>query len=219
MKKRYIIAIVVLLGLSICLFIGSIAVFFYFYSISRVPTSSMSNTILQNEQILSEKHFKDIKRGDIFIFKFPKDRSVQYAKRIVGLPGEKIEIKDQQVYINGHALPEQIILARPRLHSNNQFDFETPMDLIGKVNDLKNPAYIVYISTAEQEDITDLTASGQKYGVGEPYLIPENSYFMLGDYRDNSQDSRYWGPVTKEDLVSKVIMVRKNATGSWEEIK
>ena len=130
---------------------------------ATVPSGSMEPTVMTGDRVIGLRlayMFSSPKRGDVIVFKYPDDRSVQYLKRIIGLPGEKVEIKDGKVYIN---------------------DSEEPLE----------EEYLTVVPT-------------DNYG---PYFVPEDSYFMLGDNRNNSKDSRYWKNtyVKKEDIVAKVL--------------
>ena len=130
---------------------------------ARVPSESMDKTIMTGDRFFGNRLaylFDDPERFDIVVFKYPDDESQLFVKRVIGLPGETVEIKDGKVYINGS---------------------ETPLD----------------------DSFTPETPTGD-YG---PYVVPEGSYFMLGDNRNHSGDSRFWKQpyVEKEKIVGKVI--------------
>ena len=130
---------------------------------ARVPSESMEKTIMTGDRFFGNRLaylFDDPERFDIVVFKYPDDESQLFAKRLIGLPGETVEIKDGKVYINGS---------------------ETPLD----------------------DSFTPETPTGD-YG---PYVVPEGSYFMLGDNRNHSGDSRFWKQpyVEKEKIVGKAI--------------
>ncbi len=130
---------------------------------AQVPTGSMESTVMTNDRVFAFRLsylLEEQKRGDIVVFPFPDDESVNYLKRIIGLPGETIEIIDGKVYINNSKEP------------------------------LK-------------EDYLKETPTGT-YG---PYEVPDDSYFMLGDNRNVSLDSRYWDNtyVKKDKIMGKVI--------------
>lgn len=113
---------------------------------AEIPTGSMENTVMTGDHILALKIaylFHGPERGDIVVFKFPDDESQNYLKRVIGLPGETVEIIDGKVYINSELLNEDYLK-------------EVPVGSYG------------------------------------PYQVPEDSYFMLGDNRNFSEDSRYW---------------------------
>lgn len=131
---------------------------------ARVPSESMEKTIMTGDRFFGNRLaylFDDPERFDIVVFKYPDDESQLFVKRVIGLPGETVEIKDGKVYINGS---------------------ETPLD----------------------DSFTPETPTGD-YG---PYVVPEGSYFMLGDNRNHSGDSRFWKQpyVQKEKIVGKAIL-------------
>ena len=144
---------------------------------ARVPSESMENTIMTGDRVFGfrlayglnvdlfgnhiSKKVKDPERFDIIIFKYPDDESQLFIKRLIGLPGETVEIRDGKVYIDG-ALE--------------------PLD----------DSFVPEVPTGD-------------YG---PYKVPENSYFMLGDNRENSRDSRFWDNtfVTFDQIVGKAVL-------------
>ena len=131
---------------------------FFIIAIAVVPTGSMDTTIPAGSRIMGLRLFKEPERGDIVIFKYPDDESVDYLKRIIGLPGETVEIISGKVYINGELLDE------PYLSEEPTGDFG-------------------------------------------PYQVPEDSYFMLGDNRALSKDSRNWHNtyVKKDKIIAKAF--------------
>ena len=130
-----------------------------------VPTGSMENTVPVGSRIIGFRLyylFEEPQRGDIVIFKFPDDEKKDYLKRIIGLPGDTVDIVDGKVYINGSDVP----LDEPYLS-------EEPVGSYG------------------------------------PYVVPENCYFMMGDNRNYSNDSRFWDTtyVTRDELVAKAFIM------------
>ena len=128
-----------------------------------VPTGSMKNTIMPNDRLIAFRLsylFSDPERYDIVVFKAPDDESTLYVKRIIGLPGEKVNIIDGKVFIDDQEVP-----------LSDDYIME---DMLGSFG---------------------------------PYTVPENSYFMLGDNRNDSQDSRYWENtfLPKENILGKVL--------------
>lgn len=131
---------------------------------SRVPSASMENTIMTKDRVIGSRltyHFTDPKRGDIAIFHFPDDESIYYVKRIIGEPGDIVDIKDGHVYLNNSETP--------LVESYLQEPMEWEPDL--------------------------------------HYEVPEDSYFMMGDNRNQSADSRRWRNtfVKREKLIAKVM--------------
>lgn len=119
---------------------------------------------LINKVLFSVDSFKDFARDDVAVFRFPKKRSEFFIKRIIGLPGEKIEVKNNQIKIFNDANPDGLVLDESQ-----------------------------YLSPAVKT-FGDLTIT-----------LKEDEYFVMGDNRMFSSDSRYWGPVNKADIVGKVI--------------
>lgn len=117
----------------------------------KIPTEGMSPTIKKGDWFIATPT-EEIKRGDIIVFKYPKDTSIWYVFRVVGLPGETVELKDNKVLVNGNLIDEAYVLPE-----NNK--------------------------------------SKVKEGV---YQVQIANFFVLGDNRDNSADSRFWGTVPEE---------------------
>jgi signal peptidase I len=156
----------------------------------KIPTGSMENNLLIGDHLLVNKFvfaptltaaertllpIDPIRRGDIIVFKYPEQPDRDFIKRVIGLPGETIELRNKKVHINGVPLDE------PYVH----FIFP-PEDGPTGAPDLPD---------------FDVTRS---YG---PVTIPERQYFMMGDNRDNSQDSRYWGFMPEEYVKGKALFV------------
>jgi signal peptidase I len=196
-----------------------------------VPTGSMQNTILVGDYLLVNKFIftpggqelpflpqREIQRGDIIVFKYPgnkvhpeNDRSrnlvpyqINYVKRVIGLPGETIEFRDNQVFINGQLLPEHRMIGDA---DDNQSALET------KEFEERHPdqKYDVYYSERTVNAIKagqHLTRQGYEFGVKDkPMKVPDNSFFVMGDSRDNSEDSRFWGFVPRELIIGRAMFV------------
>jgi len=196
MKKK------VLIGLAILLLVGGIALVGtvgYGFRLMRLPTGGMANTILPGENIAVTKFYGEINRGDIIVFKYPKNPSIYYIKRVIGLPGETIEVRGKQILINGQELPEK----------------KVKVDLaVGDPQSEKPLREIADEGTGEYRvcyDKTTWEGAGydheMKYAVREPFKIPPGQYFMMGDSRDNSMDSRYWGTVTQDAILYKAYLI------------
>lgn len=130
---------------------------------AKVPTGSMENTIMTNDRFVALRlsyWFGEPERGDVVVFKYPDNEDVLYVKRVIGLPGETITIKDGRVYIND-----------------------------------------------SEEPLADEYVKEEPYGDFGPYTVPEGSYFMMGDNRNNSLDSRYWQNkfVEEDKILGKVV--------------
>jgi signal peptidase I len=166
----------------------------------QVPTGSMANTIIPGDHLLVTKDVEEIKRGDIVVFKFPQDPKVSYISRTIGLPGDEVLLKGNKVFINGQAIPEQRVTV----------EIDSPsLSLVPELNVEPAPAgatYRVYYLPREPGE-TLVQESMLKYAVNEPIRVPAESYFMLGDCRDNSLDSRYWGFVPRANIWAKPIAI------------
>jgi signal peptidase I len=157
----------------------------------KIPTGSMENNLLIGDHLLVNKFvfaptltgventllpIDPIRRGDVIVFKYPEQPDRDFIKRVIGLPGETIELRNKKVYINGKPLDE------PYVH------FIFPPDENGESSEASLPDF-------------DPTRS---YG---PVMVPERHYFMMGDNRDNSQDSRYWGFLPADYVKGKALFV------------
>jgi signal peptidase I len=155
----------------------------------KIPTGSMENNLLIGDHLLVNKMVFGptetalertlmpvgrIKRGDVIVFKYPEEPERDFIKRVIGLPGETLEVREKKVYINGQALDE------PYVHF------------------LQPPSAI-----SEQAEFTSIDVR-ERYG---PVTVPANQYFMMGDNRDNSQDSRYWGFLSRELIKGKALFI------------
>ncbi|MEP7340829.1 MAG: signal peptidase I [Acidobacteriota bacterium] len=182
-----------------------------------VPTGSMQNTINIGDHLFVNKFIfgkptpvlgkllptREIKRGDIIVFKLPSDPKVNYVKRVIGLPGDSVQVKGQRVFINGKEIPEERAYVKLDGHRD---EGELP---VVKVDPKPQGAtYRVFLDAdrASGDDLFDVT-EGMKYGVKEPTTVPPSSYFVMGDSRDNSLDSRYWGFVPRSNVFARALYV------------
>jgi signal peptidase I len=181
---------------------------------AEVPSASMENTIYVGDRFLINKFIfapgptmpflpqREIRRGDIIVFKYPaesvpSEKIVQYKtlfiKRVIGLPGETIEVKGATVYVDGKPLPEYHVTARDLNLGNDQ----------AELKDLKpqttGEPYTVYYSP--KPSLAGIN------GVVHPFSVPQGNYFVMGDNRDNSKDSRFWGTVPRDLVVGRAMFV------------
>jgi signal peptidase I len=173
----------------------------------KMPTGSMEPTLLIGDRLLVNKRIyreDEPRRGDLIVFKYPEDPEVSYVKRLIGLPGEKIEIRERTVYINDSPIDEDYT------------QYINP----GSLSDRYGPAYI-----PKKGDAFEFLESGTKVNgavmYGEvvqsyqdktasytgSYAVSQNQYFAIGDNRDNSKDSRYWGTVPRDYLLGRVLII------------
>lgn len=147
---------------------------------SKIPTGSMEDTLLVGDYIMVNRFayaptatalekailpVRDVERGDVIVFKYPEDPDVDFIKRVIGLPGETVEMRQGTVYINGTALDEPYVLTKHKDYS----PFPTPG--------------------------------------GVRVTVPENCYFVMGDHRNNSRDSRVWGCVPKDLIRGRAFLI------------
>ena len=151
----------------------------------KIPSGSMKSTLLIGDHLLVNKfiygikipfmdkflvQFKGPQRGDVVVFKYPENESMDFIKRVIGIAGDKIEIKNDQLYIN---------------------DKKIKTRLIGKYSDDEMTGAEVYeeIIDGKSHKILNKSIDHENFG---PVTVPEDSIFVMGDNRDNSQDSRKW---------------------------
>jgi signal peptidase I len=199
-----------------------------------VPTGSMQNTIYIGDHFLINKFIfapgstpfflpkRAIRRGDIIVFKYPGDRdnpdrdrlsvppvtpySDYFIKRVIGLPGETIEVRGAQVLIDGQPLPEHRAKAEPGI--NNQ----APLVVVEDTPRQPNEPYTVYYSAKTLAALE--TGAVEKPPeifhhalAGKPFKIPDGHYFVMGDNREDSADSRAWGPVKSDLVIGRALFV------------
>ena len=155
----------------------------------KIPTGSMERNLLIGDHLLVNKFVvgpvatraervlfpvKDVQRRDIIVFKYPEDPDRDFIKRVIGLPGETVQVRAKKVLINNKPLDE------PYVH------FEVPP-----------------LAAPDRNEITSFDVRDE-YG---PVTVPPRQYFVMGDNRDNSQDSRYWGFLPREYIKGKALIV------------
>ncbi len=181
----------------------SIACFLVFFRMVRVPTGSMSNTIIPGDHVLVRWHVFgeiEINRGDLIVFGYPKNPSEKRIARVVGLPGESVELRGTAVYINGKQLPEQRVTIVDNLEREHLQQFGT---------EGSGPYRVYYTERDEAERAQDQGI----LGADRPFAIPAGEYYVMGDNRDNSEDSRYWGTLPRALVFGKPTMIYWSASG------
>lgn len=176
----------------------------------QVPSGSMIPTIRVGDFLLVNKfayglrlplihteltHGGPVQAGDIMVFRYPKNPRIDYIKRVIGLPGDTIEVKGNDLYINGKLIPQHYIgpfAYRPEGQGDR-----------GMVIPTKEYAQTIGGHTFHIIEF-DTPEAHMDFG---PYKVPPNCYFMMGDDRDNSNDSRFWGCVPRANIVGKAMFV------------
>lgn len=140
----------------------------FFIQAFKIPSTSMVPTLKVGDRLLANKIIYKIRkpeRGEVIIFRYPKNTSIDFVKRLIGLPGETVFINNGHVYINGVKLKKPLSITKRYYYSMG------------------------------------------KYGVDKPFLVPKNSYFVLGDNSFVSKDSRFFGVVPQKDLIGKAWFI------------
>lgn len=192
----------------------------------KVPTGSMENNILIGDHLLVNKFIfapettsfrwllpsRTIRRGDIIVFKYPgRDEQerrgqggnrVNYVKRVIGLPGETIEVQGTKVFVNGKELPEQ------RAWVKRDFNGSEALQVVSTDPRTDGSKYTVFYSEDRQvEDPFSIQDGRARFGVGNPFVIPAGHYYVMGDNRENSEDSRFWGTVPRANILGRALIV------------
>ena len=189
----------------------------------KVPTGSMENTITIGDHLLVNKFIfapgeslpflpqREIKQGDIIVFKYPGNRydpkrddrpdnkpiTTNYVKRVIGLPGDHIQMNGRNVIVNGKTLPEH----RVEAIDNND---KAPLKIVKASARKPGETYDVYYNPDfVEEDYPIFKFAGD----GKEIVVPRGNYFVMGDNRNNSEDSRYWGFVPRDLVIGRAMFV------------
>ena len=167
----------------------------------QIPSESMENTLLIGDYLLVDKFrygggglwdhvmpYREVHRGDIVVFRYPVNPSQHFVKRVVGVPGDRVRLVNRQVYVNG--IPLQEAYVRYSTHMHDVYRDEFPR-LNLPVPGLEGGWWL---------QMKKLVEDGQ-------LIIPEGHYFVLGDNRDESLDSRYWGFVPRENIIGRPLLI------------
>ncbi|HZT00490.1 MAG TPA: signal peptidase I [Terriglobales bacterium] len=178
-----------------------IAVFVITYIVQafQIPSVSMENTLLIGDYLLVDKlcyggsgnlliPYRPIRRGDIIVFHYPVNPSQHFVKRVIGVPGDRIHLVNKRVFVNGVPLPEPYV--RVFKPERNFFRDDFPR------LDVLDPG----INADWWVQMPKLVEDGQ-------LIVPEGHYFAMGDNRDDSSDSRYWGFVPRENIVGRPLLI------------
>ena len=173
----------------------------------RIPSGSMMPTLLHGDFILVNKFTYGLrwpvlhnkfwennqpKRGDVIVFRYPENPSLDYIKRVIGVPGDRIDYRYKTLHINGVEM-KQVDLGQ----------------FFGKGRDNQMTG-----ADRKQEDLVSLShemlIDKRRNSINKSWTVPDGHYFVMGDNRDNSNDSRVWGTVPEENLVGKAFMIWMN---------
>ena len=187
----------------------------------RIPSGSMLPTLLIGDFILVNKFSYGVRlpvlhnkildtgspdRGDVAVFRFPDNPDVDFIKRIVALPGDTIRYRNKQLTVNGKPMPLE-----------NLGPYDPPGEEEPNGSLLK---FVESFEGAPHKILVSPHSMGIRgvYATNGDYTVPEGRYFVMGDNRDNSNDSRYWGTVPEENLVGKAILIWMNLDFHWDRL-
>ena len=188
----------------------------------KIPSGSMVPTLLVGDFILVNKfeyglrlpvtntkitQGSPLSRGDVVVFRYPKDESVDYIKRVIGLPGDTVAYQDKQLTINGQPVPETPL---PDFFDDERQNYAKQFEeTIGNKKNaiLNNPAVPPFVMGAYDYPYRDNCTYNSR---GVICKVPPGHYFMMGDNRDNSADSRYWGFVPDQNIVGRAFFIWMN---------
>lgn len=188
----------------------------------RIPSGSMLPTLHVGDFILVNKYEYGLrlpvantkvleigapKRGDVIVFRYPVDTSIDYIKRVVGVPGDTVEYRNKVLYVNG--VEQKLAAPRDFIDENTMVTLTEYDETLGDVNHLvafdhRRPSWVPEGAISKKEP------SCTYHETGFICKVPEGHYFAMGDNRDNSEDSRYWGFVPDENLVGRAVLIWAN---------
>ena len=165
-----------------------------------IPTGSMEDSLLIGDHLLVDKlayappgpisrhllPYNDVKRGDIIVFRYPVDIRQTFVKRVIGVPGDRIKLIDKQVILNGKRVNEPYVYHKT--------------DYIDSYRDNFPSSPNVHVAESAQDMLEKHLQNGE-------VVVPPDSYFAMGDNRDSSLDSRYWGFVPRENIIGKPLII------------
>ncbi|MBI2960486.1 MAG: signal peptidase I [Betaproteobacteria bacterium] len=185
----------------------------------KIPSGSMVPTLLVGDFILVNKFAYGVRlpiinvkmfeigrprRGDVMVFRYPEDPSLDYIKRVVGLPGDRVSYVNKRLYINGVEAPRKPLpdyLNRERIQYSRQFSEQTGEVRHAILIEEEAPPMVPFVRQFPFRDNCNYNDSGVTC------TVPRGHYFMMGDNRDNSADSRVWGFVPDENIVGKAFFI------------
>ena len=176
-----------------------------------IPTGSMEDTLLIGDHLLVDKlayappgplskavlPYTQVKRGDVIVFRYPVDITQTFVKRCIGVPGDRIHLVNKQLYLNGHAANEPYVYHKTEYIDSyrDNFPSEPNAHLLGSAPDM-------LANHVQNGDV----------------VVPPGYYFAMGDNRDSSLDSRYWGFVPRENIIGKPLVIYWSYDASTEAL-
>ena len=188
----------------------------------KIPSGSMIPTLLVGDLILVNKFHYGLRlpvlntkitegdkpqRGDVMVFRYPPKPSLDYIKRVVGVPGDTVAYLNKRLTINGQAVPTESVpefFDEDAMRYFKQYEEKLGSQTHRLLNDAQRPAFVPGAEKFPGYENCDYTVEGVTC------KVPEGHYFMMGDNRDNSMDSRYWGFVPEKNIVGKAFFVWMN---------
>jgi len=182
-----------------------------------IPTGSMEDTLLVGDHLLVDKlayapsgsfskyilPYEEPKHGDIIVFRFPGDLSNTFVKRVIGLPGDKLHMVKSNLYRNGVKLNEPYVFHKIDNYDEHRDNFPGEPD--------PSPKSTPLATELQRKMLSENVVNGE-------IVVPPNCYFAMGDNRDNSLDSRYWGFVPRENIIGKPIIIYWSYQASTEDL-
>ena len=193
-----IIFVLSLITIPVILFqILMVALFGMGYEFRRMYSSNNAPNILEGDTVIVDTHAYDVeppKRGDLILFLLPTDRSVEYVKRLVGLPNDRIQMKNGILFLNGEAVKQEAV------PESMKVELPSPMSGQQIIETLPDGTNYIILNTDNDGDADNT----------DEYIVPEGFFFFSGDNRDNSQDSRYSrvGYVDQDNIIGKIELSR-----------
>ena len=177
----------------------------------KIPSPSMEKTLLVGDHLLVNKFifggtgawyekllpYRPLRRGDIIVFKYPYADHQHFVKRVIGLPGDRLKMVDREVYVNGKLLNEPYVVHDPTV-GYDPFNYSFP------------PASQQFMALAGLNDAPEITkwrGELHNYVQGGELVVPPGKYFAMGDNRDRSLDSRFWGFVDQSAIMGRPLFI------------
>ncbi len=215
-EKRHETTVEFLASLAVVLVTGLFIITFILQAF-EIPSGSMENTLLIGDHLFVNRiqfasktpwiarvlPYRQIKRGDVFVFLHPAEPGLDVVKRVIGIPGDRIHLRDGVVYRNGEKLEEPYVIHSPD-HGYNPYRDNFPAVPPSDFNGV-NPDWALALP---------------QHIEGDDIVVPENNYFGMGDNRDDSLDSRYWGFIPKENVIGRPMFIYwsfETPRDQWEQ--